>query len=309
LLRAKRKKKTGFVGGLKVSAVLIDDAGAIWPATQFLGETIGAPKRRNKNEFVIKSIAQGWIFVRPMRNATFVGIAPHLATDRSLFPLYRFLIKQNPVRIVISCDPQLSTYEIARGVARAIVRIEEIVADARRPQPRPLLSAERLPFDQLRRFEDGRLIPIAHLWHAANGRWRSEVFDSMREMGLWECATIMRQPRASDQLVIDHWGSKHNLYGDAWARIACGRDAESFPNRDIGLWRATMIRKDIAAGEPRLIQNDIVVRRHDGKLLRQRFVQLGVPWLRTSDGSRLFMSVNVDRHLTVLERPRRLNRR
>ena len=124
---------------------------------------------------MLEAIARGWLFLRPIRTAIFVGFNPYFVTDQSLFRLYRLLIEQKPGRVVISSDQRLLSYELTGGPARAIVRIEEIVADARRPQPAPLLRAEPLALYRLHQIENGRLIPILQLWHAANGRWRPEI--------------------------------------------------------------------------------------------------------------------------------------
>jgi hypothetical protein len=260
-----------------VKTLLIDDDGAIWPATRGVLVKIDSPQRRHR-ELAIAATDRGWILFRPMRMAAFVGFHPYFATDRSLFRVYNLLIQQKPSRVVISYDETLSSYEMLTGTSRAILRIEEVVHDARQPQPRTLLTEMRLHLDQVGTIAQGRLLPPLRIWEEARHRWRPSLYEWLQKNNYLGYSRVVRVPRGSERLRIEHWGSSRAIYDRNWARIAQGRDLEEQPNRDVAMWRAGTFRQIIAAEQPSLGFDDIVAARADGHIVRVQLRRLILPW-------------------------------
>ncbi|HVC55881.1 MAG TPA: hypothetical protein VND95_07990 [Stellaceae bacterium] len=280
---------------------LIDDGGVVWPATP---ETIArrtGKRGQSRSNAVLEAIGLGFIFVNFCPSGARIALRPTFVTRRAMSRLAVVIYGRNPLRIAISCDSMMSSWEVVIGAGGAIARIEALVAEERRPLPRPLLHSTRLPLEHCDDLDRGRLLPILAAWHERQARWEPELYDHLSERKLLQTMSISEQPCRSARLVVRHWGANLTTFGKDWVRIAPGRDVEDEPNAELGLWRAAMVRDAISDGVPKLRAMDLVFRRVDGALARLKYQRLCLPW-RTSEGATLVTAFQAARRMFVLER-------
>jgi hypothetical protein len=200
----------------------------------------------------------------------------------------------------VAHDARLASWELVCGTHRAIARIEQIIADARSPSPRPLLTVQPLPLERCAKVGGGRLLPILQAWQQRQGRWEADFYGRLLEWKLMPVTVITQRACGSERLIITHWGSRITAFGKDWPRIAPGRDIEDQPNLEIGRWRGAELRRRIAEGVPRLLALDLVFRPVDRGLVRLQYFRIELPW-RKPDGAALLTGSNVARRLLVLE--------
>jgi hypothetical protein len=287
-----------------MSLILIDHSGNIWPARL---EVVARHFRLgNQHNWLSWAIASGFIFVALGEWGARVALRPHFVTREAESRLYTILSKRTPARVAISRDARLTSWELVIGAESAIVRIVQLIAEAREPSPRPLLTAQLLPLDRCLDIAGGQLFPVLQAWEQRQGRWEPELYGHMRESGLLATTAIARRPRGSERLLIEHWGEGITSYGQDWIRIARGRDFEDQPNAELGRWDAIRQKQTLAEGVPKLSKLDFVFCRIDGELVRVSFDRLGLPWW-TSDEEAIVTSVTTRRRMIVLERPNPTN--
>ncbi len=283
-----------------MSELLIDDSGEVWPVEP---ETIAHrfSGLRTRRDVVCQAIALGFIFVRFYETAARVALRPQLASRLAISRLFDIIGQRNPARVALARDARLSSWELVFGADRAIARIEQALAEARSPVPRPLLTAQRLPLERCPDIAGAQLLPILQAWQQRQGRWEADFYGRLLEWKLLPVTIISEQPRASTRLLIRHWGIHIATFGKDWTRIAQGRDIEDQPNTDIGRLNGARHRQTLAAGAPEFTASDLVLRRIDGTLARVTFYRLGLPW-RTSDGAAMVTAITARRRTIVLER-------
>jgi hypothetical protein len=280
---------------------LIDDNGLVWPAEPVtIADRFGVARRRRN--LVVQAVGLGFTFVAFSAAGARVAIRPAFITRRAIARLAILLAGPRPERVALSCDGRLASWELIIGVGPAIARIDALVYQSRRPEPRPLQHEARLRLACCADIGQGRLLPLLQGWEEEQGRWRWHTFDRLQEAGLLSSTIVARKPHSSEQLLIEHWGSKF-LYGPDWRRIARGRDVEDQPNADVGRWRAVRMRQTIDEGVPWLTSTQIVTRAADRKLLRLQFLRLTLPW-RDSDGTTFLTATKILQHRFVLEKAR-----
>jgi hypothetical protein len=284
--------------------LLIDDSGEAWPVQpETISRRFGLERPR---DFVLRTVDLGFIFIRFCEFGARVALRPQFASRSALSRLSCLIRQRNPARVAIARDARRSSWEIAVGADQAIARIEELVAEARRPSPRPLLTFKRLPVERCRDIAGGQLLPVLQAWEQTQSRWEPDFYGRLLEGKLLPVTMISEQPAKSERLLIRHWGARHTSFGKDWIAIAPGRDVEDLPNAEIGQWRAAKTRATIAEGVPRLTASDLVFRRIDGALARLQYCRLSLPW-RTSDGALLVTGTRVARRMLILERPNPAN--
>jgi hypothetical protein len=282
-----------------MSAFLIDDAGKVWPARP---ETIARRfGQRTRRDFVQWAVALGFVLVTFGEAGARVALRPHFVTQEAEIRLADILDRRKPARVAISNDAQLSSWELISGVSRVTARVARLIAEARHPSPRPLLTAQRLPLERCFEIAGGQLSELLQIWRQHQGRWEPDFHERLRQRGLLAGTAIARQPGGSGRLVIDHWGAKLTTYGKDWIRIARGRDYEAQPNSEIGRSEGARQRQILAEGVPQFTASDFVFRNIDGDLVRLSFHGLGLPW-RTSDGAAVVTAIIAGRRTVVLDR-------
>jgi hypothetical protein len=285
--------------------LLIDDSGQVWPAQpETVARRFGL---RRPRDFMVRAVHLGFIFAGFGAYGARVALRPQLVSRAALLRLFDMLAQRDPPRVALAGDGRLSSWEFIIGAQRVIARIEHLVAEARSPSPKLLLSAERLLLDRCLDIAGGRLLPALQSWHQSQGRWQPDLYGRLLKWKLLPFTVISEQPRASERQVIRHWGAGITLFGTDWIRIAPGRDLEDLPNAEIGRWRAALPRQTVAERAPRLLATDFVFRGIDDRLTRVQYTQLDLPWL-VSDRTMRVTAVTAGRRSFPLERQASLRR-
>jgi hypothetical protein len=283
-----------------MTELLIDDSGEVWPAhPEVIARRFGDSLRCR--DVVVDAVALGFIFVQLCPSGVRVAMLPHFTSRRSMIRLIDIIASRNPPRVVLS-DARLSSWEFVAGADRAITRIAQLVAEAQTPRPRPLITSRRQPLQRSLDIAGGQLFPVLLAWHQRQGRWERDFHERLLKWKLLPDTVIAEQPRASERLLIRHWGARHTTFGKTWIQIAPGREVEDQPNAEIGQARAAMLRETIAEGVPRLLASDLVFRGIEGELIWLKFCRLDVPWL-VSDGTVLVSGTIVARRTVILAPP------
>ncbi len=284
--------------------LLIDDSGTVWPAEpEIVARRFGL---RHPRDFVFRAIDLGFVFITFGARGVRIALRPQFVSRSAVSRLFGIIGRRNSARLALACDARLSSWELIVGGDRTIARIEQLMAEARSPSPRPLLIDQRLALERCLDVGGGQLLPILEAWLQRQGRWEPELDGRLAEWKLLPVTVISEQPRASERLLIRHWGANLTMFGKAWTRAASGRDFEDQPNVEVSRWRAAMLRQMAADGAPRYTMSDLVLRRVDWGLMRLTFFRLALPW-RTSDGAVLVTASNVARRRVLLERPNPAN--
>jgi hypothetical protein len=287
-----------------MATLLIDDSGGVWPAEpETVARRFGL---RRGGDPVARAVALGFVFVGFYAAGARIALRPEFVTRRAISRLAVVIAGQDPFRVALSLDGKMSSWELIAGACSAIARIEAVVADARSPEPRPLLYSTPLPLDWLGNIAQGRLLPALRTWDATQRRWEPDFQGRLQDIGFLQRTIIVRKPRRSERLVIEHWGNGRGLYGRDWPRISRGRDFEEQPNISVGVWRAAMVRQKIAAGQASLDLDEAVLRTPDGRLVRFRVYRLALPW-STASGEQLVSEIDAGRRVVVLDRPNPAN--
>ncbi len=284
--------------------LLIDDSGTVWPAEPAI--IIRRFGLRHPRDFVFRAIDLGFIFVTLGECGVGIALRPQFVSRSACSRLFGIIGQRNPARLALAWDARLSSWELIVGGNRTIARIEKLIAGARSPSPRPLLTAQRLPLECSVDVGGGQLLPILEAWLQRQGRWEPELYGRLQERRLLAGTAIARQPRGSERLLIEHWGKNLTTYGKDWIRVAPGRDFEDQPNSEVGRWAGAMHRQTIAESVPRLTAADFVYRGIDGELVRLTCYRSDLPW-RTSDGATIVTAITARRRMLTLDRPNPAN--
>jgi hypothetical protein len=285
-----------------MAGLLIDDGGDAWPAqAKTIRNRFEAV--RPQGDFLLQAISLGFAFVDVRGNGIKIGLHPQLVTAAALSRLYELIAYHDPLRVMVSVDPQLSSWELIASAIEAIKYIERRVAAAQRPSPKPLVVMRRLSLDELSAVWSGRMVAALHCWEAARSRWDSHnVLQLLTNVGLLGYAFIVRNGYRSERLVIDHWGADLTIYGRQWPKVARGRNQNEQPNADMAARFVAIARETIAEGIPRLDAIDCVFRDVDGVLVRRRGLRFAIPWQATNGDVWLSALLHWNR-ANVLERP------
>src|SRR5271154_5746883 len=141
--------------------LLIDDAGEVWPAQP---ETIARRGLQHRPDSAFRAINPGFIFVTLGEYGARIALRPQLVSRSAVSRLFGIIGQRNPARVAIARDARLSSWELVIGANRTIARIEELIAEARSPPPRALLTTERLPLERCLDLGGGQVFPILEAW-------------------------------------------------------------------------------------------------------------------------------------------------
>ena len=281
-------------------AILIDDRGAVWPSTpESLRQRFG--NVRPWRDFACQAIGLGFIFVTFGPTGVRIALRPPFVTAKAVAQLARTPYARVSERIALSHDGEMSSWVVIAGIRRAIAVIEAVRAAAQSPEPRPLLMAKPLPLEQAASIGRGRLMPVLEAWRQEPVRRIDELYAVLQRAGLLPDAVIFRRAPGSERFVIEHWGSRRDLLGPGWTRIARGRDVLDQPNKQLGEWNAALAAETVATAVPRLLACDYVIRTPEARLIRRTNKRLLLPW-RTPEGDALLVNLHGTQRTYVLSR-------
>ena len=273
--------------------LVIDEHGRAWPegskSTAAMAHKAG--NFDNTPEGVLQS---GSIYLRPLPRTLIVVFSPHLVARRTVTAAFFEIARRNPSRVDLLCYGAGKNWrETLSPVGEVFERIDQIVSEAVQSCPRGLVAARLRP-EVIDRIAGGRLTPLFDAWVQTRGEWAPELYGHMRDQHLLERAVVVRNPRRSARLVIEHWGKKRDLFGADWVRSARGKDVEDEPYPGLASRAAAGMRETIAAHEPRLETVHMQVRTPTGRTRRRHYDRLLLPWT-TAIGDAFVTTVHIFR--------------
>lgn len=281
-------------------AILIDDRGAVWPSTpQSLRQRFG--NVRPWRDLARQAIGLGFIFVTFGATGVRIALRPSFVTAKSVSQLGSTPYARVSERVALSHDGQMSSWEVISGIRRAIAIIEAVRAAAQSPEPRPLLLAKPLALEQAASIGRGRLMPVLDAWREAPVRRIDEIYAVLHRARLLPDAVIFRRAPGSERFIIEHWGSRRDLLGPGWTKIARGRDVLDQPNKQLAEWNAALAADTMATAVPRLFACDYVIKTPEARLIRRTNKRLLLPW-RTPEGDALLVNLHGTQRTFVLSR-------
>jgi hypothetical protein len=280
----RRTSATGTGEGLV--GWLIDDRGRVWSAESH-PITHGSPGP-DTISYAVTDL--GFIHLRAEQSALRLGFNPRRVSRAAVVAAFYIIAEVKPQRVLLWYGNEDRDVEIAGATAQAIDRIEELVC-ASPPVQRPVFQTRRLSLD--RAWEAGResAAVLLRAWAELGGELSRERQDNLFHAGMLDTGLIVRNPAASDRLVIEHWGSARDLLGPRWLRIARGREVEDQPFRELGQRVAATYRAVLADGRPRLHRVRTILPQANGQLAGRQYERLLLPW-RGPERERLLTGVN-----------------
>jgi hypothetical protein len=239
-------------------------------------------------------LQSGFIYLRALSRTLIVAFSPHLVTRRTMAAAFFEIARQKPSRVDLLCyGASHSWRETLAPAGQVFERVDKIVTDAATSPPRGLVSV-RLRLDVIDHVARSRLTPLFEAWEESGGVWKPEVYERLREEGLLERAVAARNPYRTSRLVIEHWGSKRDLFGPDWIRRAPGLDVEAQPYPRLAAWVAAGMREAIASDEPWLETVQVQIRTPTGHIRRRHYDRLLLPWT-SPDGDAFATTINIPR--------------
>lgn len=265
---------------------LVDEQGRLWPAREqnLHGEV-------SSHDTVAEAIwTLGHVYLASAGGKLIVAFRPRLVTRLGLIGAFREMCVRYPREVWLSYSPH-DAVERLDSVDDAMRRMEHLAAEAQRELPRGL-SAQRLPLDWVSRVKGGILGDLLDAWQAASRGWTPELYARLAETGLLGNAVIVRNPKRSDALLIEHWGEKRDLFGRKWIREARGRPVEEQPYPGLAGWAGRLYREAIAGGDARLDAVSVAISTGPRRQRAKRYTRLLLPW-RGKNGEAYALTVNI----------------
>jgi len=249
---------------------LIDDRGTVWPGLSHRF-TYGED-RRTTIDYALSEL--GFIHIRTLNSAMRIRFNPLRIRRVAMIAAFYLMTEGHPRRVMLSYGREAGNDEIHGRVDHAICRIEELVT-TQPPSDLVVSSARRRSLDRLPK---GFERQYALLVQAANaGPWSAERLEALRAAGLLENAIVVRKPRASARLIIDHWGTNRPYVSPLWVQIARGKEVEDHPLIQLGSKIVTEYREILSDRQPRVHDVDFFVARANGSELHHRYGRILLP--------------------------------
>jgi hypothetical protein len=255
---------------------LIDHQGVNWP---------GSTHRIASWEPICDPISYavselGFIHIRLSDRAIIVKFNPSRITPCTAIGAFYLIADTQPRRVVLSYGSEPQNIEVLGSAAQAISRIQEVVG-TQLSCGAAAMSEQRWSLNRPIDTYEQPIAAVLQAWTQIQGRWDAERQANFRAANMLENVSIVRKPRASTRLVIDHWyeGAGRNVLGRRWSEIAQGKDVEDQPFSDVGARRASQLRAMLADDrKPHLHRVSLLVPTADGNTLRHQYERLVLPW-------------------------------
>ena len=137
-------------------------------------------------------------------------------------------------------------------------------------------------------------MPLLGAWNETGGSWTSDLYGTLRNVGLLENSVVVRNPRGTSQLFFEHWGARRNLFGPEWVARARGRQVEEQPYYGLATWAATSFRRAIATREPTLETVRVGIQTAQRQTRQRHYDRLILPW-QGQGGDMFALSININR--------------
>ena len=232
----------------------------------------------------------GFVLVREHPTAVHLTLRPSLVTEPALAALFYYLAEAGPERVLLSYLLEDWHHDVIRGVHEAFLRLEDLVAAARKWRPRARYQAQVHPAQLLHHGAYEHWAPLLAVWGLAGGRAPQSVIELLRSFSLLDRASVVRNPPDSDRLVFEHHGDAHSFYSPYRNLAAIGRDFEEQPDQEFAAAVAGAYRAALGAREPRFEAVDAAPRTPGREFRRSRYDRLILPW-QAATGDRFVTSL------------------
>lgn len=288
-------------------AVIIDDAGRVWPAqTRALQHGLG----NRQQDFDFPSYAvRNLGFVRidfPAPASQCVTFRPDMVAPQAVIGAFFTMTESRPRRIALryfardreapAGDPW--HYELVSDSTAALHRIEDLINAAVQHRPSAGYLAVRRPLDEVTQVAAGRLAGVLKIWREASGVWQPRLLEVLQRREAPERMMVARIQSADSQVVVHaavgSYSCAQHWYGD----FSAGQDLAALPDREFGARIASTYRGVAESEEPRLDYVDTEVRLSETEVRRFRYERLVMPWQLDGD-DRLVLSTSVYRGTLV----------
>ncbi len=274
-----------------MSGLVIDERGKT--SVQMARMPGGGSHAKNFDAAPDEFLQRGAIYLYPLPCTLIVVFSPHLVARRTLTAAFFEIARRYPARVDLLCFGTSGSWrETLAPTGNVFERIDQIVGEAARSYPRGLIAARLRP-EVIDLVAGGRLAPAYAMWMEARGAWTTGLYEGFRRQRLLDHAVIVRNPRGSSRLIIEHWGRKRDLYGAQWICRARGKALQEQPYPGLTTWVEAGIREAMATREPRLEAVRIQLLDPAGRSRRRRYERLLLPWIG-ADGDAFTTSFTID---------------
>jgi hypothetical protein len=255
------------------------------------GELLPASELKGKDQIAKAILIGGYVYLQSVGTGLVVAFRPQLVNAATLVGTMREICIRRPRQVVLSYSTGPRPSESLTDVEKALARLEIIIRQAQKDQPRGL-KACRVELDAVDRIDGGVMTGLLDAWYQSQHRWSPEFYATLKDASLLDNAVVVRNPARSDTLLIEHWGEKRDLFGSKWIGEARGRQMEDQPYSGLARWVARLYREAIAGNEARLDVVSVAILTEDGARRKKTYSRLLLPW-RGEGGDAFALTVNV----------------
>jgi len=220
-----------------------------------------------------------------------IRLRPALASAIGLAAAIFALADSAPKRVVISHPSETCGVELFADLGRAVARIEELVATARR-DTRPAFLKREVSVDALLQ-ADGPLATLLRHWGNADRAYEPEKLRALL-YGALRGRFMIVEPTADHHLIIMDIGPGFVVYDESWLRMARGLPVEHQPDYDYGRWVRGIFEQVLERNTPCVDDVDAVIARPSlNDTIRAQYRRLVLPFDRGPSGSPCLLSASV----------------
>jgi hypothetical protein len=266
-----------------LSLQLIDDQGQVWDgSSRQLRHAYDSPYSGGEfSDYAVVNL--GFIATNVYGQSAQIRLRPSFTADSAYDALYRWLLNRRFDRIVLTWLDKGWNNEMLRSNQAALVRLDDLIEEAKRQRPEDFLST-LVSRDEIRR--DALLAELVQKWAVATTDNRPEAVGSAINAILGNRYAIVQQDQMNNRLLYRELGDGLFTSYDTWRTCAVGAPMEEMPDRAYGRWVKGCYSSALSTMEPTIEKVDAIVHwPHSGRT-RMRYRRLILP-LALSDGSRI----------------------
>lgn len=266
-----------------MSLQLIDDQGQVWDGgSRQLRHAYDSPYSGGEfSDYAVVNL--GFIATNVYGQSAQVRLRPSFTADAAYDALYRWLLSRRFERIVLTWLDNGWRNEMLRSNQAALIRLDDLIEEAKRQRPEDFLSTT-IAGDDIRR--DPKLHAVVERWNrVTTDRRATEVHSAINSI-LGNRYIICQEENSGQRLFYKELGEGLFAEYDTWRTCAVGAPMEEMPDRTYGRWATNCYLDALKDMEPKIEKVDAIVHwPHSGRT-RMRYQRLILP-LALSDGSRI----------------------
>jgi hypothetical protein len=266
-----------------VSLQLIDDQGQVWDgSSRQLRHAYDSPYSGGEfSDYAVVNL--GFIATNVYGHSAQIRLRPTFTADAAYDALYRWVLSRRFDRIVLTWLDNGWHNEMLRTNQAALIRLDDLIEEAKRQRPEDFLST-LISRDDVQR--DAALKELLNKWTSATSDNRPEAVGNAVNSILGNRYAIVQQDESNNRLLYRELGDGLFTSYDTWRTCAVGAPMEEMPDRAYGRWVKGCYSTALNTMEPTVEKVDAIVHwPHSGRT-RLRYQRLILP-LALSDGSRI----------------------